>query len=271
MVGHPLGRYGFSIDVRDDDSHLATALTIEGLGFGTLWINGGKLDRLSRLTDLLGATTTCAVGSSIISPDVFGSAEVSRMFLRAEATTPGRLVVGLGSSHRGQALTHLGGYLDGLETVPRDRRLLAALGPRALHAASERFAGAMPMLFTPAQTAAARQTLGADRTLSVGLYVVLDEDAAQARSIARRPLSFLTTMAGYRKSLIRQGFSGADIDSLSDHLVDSLVAWGTPRTIVDHAERLHAAGADHVHLTVLGEGRQPTGTAAARLLAAEFG
>ena len=129
----------------------------------------------------------------------------------------------------------------------------------------------MPMLFTPAQTAAARQTLGADRTLSVGLYVVLDEDAAQARSTARRPLSFLTTMAGYRRSLIRQGFSSFDIDSLSDHLVDALVAWGNPRRIVDHAERLHAAGADHVHMTVLGSSRQPTGVAAARMLAAQFG
>jgi hypothetical protein len=81
----------------------------------------------------------------------------------------------------------------------------------------------------------------------------------------------LTTMAGYRKSLTRQGFSLFDIETLSDHLVDALVAWGDPRRIIDHAERLHAAGADHVHLTVLGSSRQPTGVTAARLLAAEFG
>lgn len=54
---------------------------------------------------------------------------------------------------------------------------------------------------------------------------------------------------------------------MSDHLVDSLVAWGSPRDIIDRADRLHAAGADHVHLTVPGDAGQPTGVAAARLLA----
>ncbi len=266
----PLGRYGFSLDVRDDDSHLATALTVEGLGFGTLWINGGMLDRLSRLTDLLAATTICAVGSSIIPPDRYSPAEVSRWYAQAEAVAAGRVVAGLGTSHQPKALTHLHGYLDDLDSVPRERRLLAAFGPRTLAVARERFAGAMPMLFTPARTASARRAIGADRTLSVGLYAVLDTDATAARHTARRPLSFLTTLAGYRKSLLRQGFSATDIDTVSDHLVDTLVAWGSPPTIADHAERLHAAGADHVHLTVLGEGGQPTGSAAAKLLAAEI-
>lgn len=266
-----LGRYGFSVEVRDDDSHLAAALTVEGLGFGTLWLNGGQLDRLDRLTDLLAATTTAVVGSAIIPPDRYSAAEVSELFARAEADAPARLMVGLGSSHRPRALTLLGDYLDELDAVPEDRRLLAAFGPRALAVARDRFAGAMPMLFTAQRTAEVRRVLGADRTLSVGLYVVLDEDPATARATARRPLQFLTAMPQYRKSLERQGFSPDDISGISDRLVDTLVAWGGPRHVLDHAARLHAAGADHVQLNVLGADGQPTGVAAARLLAAEFG
>lgn len=271
MTRTGLGRYGFSVDVRDDDSHLATALTIEGLGFGTLWINGGQLDRLDRLTDLLAATNTAAVGSSIIAPDKYTPTDVADVFAQAEKLAPARLFVGLGLSHRPKALNHLDGYLDQLDVVPRHRRVLAALGPRALTLARHRFAGAMPMLFTAAQTTSARQVLGPDRLLSVGLSAVLDEQPDRARTTARRPLQFLTTLTSYRKSLMRQGFTDRDIESVSDHLVDSLVAWGSAAEIAERAQRLHEAGADHVHLTVLGEGRQPTGALAARLLAAEFG
>jgi probable F420-dependent oxidoreductase len=265
-----LGRYGFSVDVHADDSHLATALTIEGLGFGTLWINGGAIDRLDRLTDLLGATTTAMVGSSIIPPDRFGPDHVFRLYQAAENLAPGRLVVGLGSPHRHDALTMLLRYLDTLE-VPQERRMLAAFGPRAMSVARRRFAGAMPMLFTSEYTAVARRSIGDDRTLSVGLYVVLDEDPARARATARQPLTFLTSMASYQRSLARQQFSAVDIAKISDHLVDTLVAWGTPADVIGHAERLRAAGADHVHLTVLGDNGQPTGVPAARLLSAEFG
>ncbi|PRC44833.1 hypothetical protein C6A85_98230 [Mycobacterium sp. ITM-2017-0098] len=129
----------------------------------------------------------------------------------------------------------------------------------------------MPMLFTPEYTTVARRSIGDDRTLSVGLYAVLDEDPVRARTTARQPLTFLTSMASYQRSLGRQQFSAVDVAGISDHLVDTLVAWGTPADVIGHAERLRAAGADHVHLTVLGENAQPTGLSAARRLAAEFG
>lgn len=266
-----LGRYGFSIDVTPDDSHLAAASTIEDLGFGTLWINGGALDRLDRLTDLLRRTDSAMVGSSIIPPDEHDPADVIELYTSAEVTAPGRLIVGLGSSHRDDALGRLARYVDDLAPVPKERMLLAAFGPRALGLARDRFAGAMPMLFTPERTAVARQIIGEDRTLSVGLYVVLDRDAVRARSTARRPLGFLTSMAGYQKSLRRQGFSPEDIADVSDHLVDRLVARGDPAEVIRHAERLHTAGADHVHVTVLGENGQPTGLAAAEMLAGHIG
>lgn len=269
MSAVELGRYGFTIDVHDDQSHLGAAAEIESLGFGTLWIRGGQLSRLDLLTDLLQATQTASVGSAIIAPDVYRPAEVTHVYEHAESVSPGRLAVGLGASQQPHPLSRLGDYVDGMAAIPTSRRLLAAQGPRALGIARDRFAGAMPMLFTPARTAEARRLLGAEATLAVGLYCVLDTTAQSARVAARRPLEFLTDVPAYTRSLARQGFSRRDVDTLSDHLVDMLVAWGEPRDIIGRARQLHTAGADHVYLTVLAG--TSSAAEAARLLAAAIG
>ena len=264
-----LGAFGISVDPEIG----ADAAEIERLGFTTLWIVGGRLDRLDRLADLIQTTEQAVVGSAIIPPDVYDAAAVSAFYHRVEAVAPGRLLLGVGSPHSARPLTALGDYVDRLDAgnVPVQRRLLAAFGPRALDVARDRFAGAMPALLTPDYVATARDRLGPDRTLSVGLYAVLDDDAGAARTAARQPLDFLTGLPAYVKSLRRQGFTDGDVAGLSDGLVDALVAWGGPDDVAERARQLRAAGADHVHLTVLGGSGQPTGVAAARLLAPALG
>ena len=263
-----LGTFGFTVNNEPDGSHLSTARELEQLGFDTLWIVGGQLDRLDRLTDLLGSTERATVASAIVSPEVFDSETVASFYRRADSLTPGRLLVGFGSPHRPDALSALNAYVDQLNgAIPRERRLLAALGPRALDLARHRFAGAIPMLFTPAYTKVARVQLGPDRTLVIGLLAVLDVNAKAARRTARETLTFLTALPAYVRSFRRQGFRGEEVDSLSDALVDRLIAWGRPAQIIDRAREHLAAGADHVQLTVLGTAGQPTGISAARLLA----
>ena len=264
-----LGTFGFTVDNEPDDSHLAAAPELERLGFRALWVVGGQLDRLDRLTDLLDATERATVASAIISPDVFDAETVASFYQRAESAAPGRLLVGLGSPHRPHPLSALRDYVDRLNAaIPRERRVLAALGPRALDMARERFAGAVPMLFTPSYTKIARNRLGPNCTLAVGLLAVLDEDTEGARTTAREPLTFLATLPAYVRSFRRQGFQDEDVASLSDSLVDRLVARGRPIDIIERAREHLAAGADHVQLTVLGADGQPTGISAARLLAA---
>lgn len=262
-----LGPYGFSVDV---DAAGAPA-EIERAGYRTLWVNGGQLDRLDRLLDVIASTEHAVVAPAIIPPDVYDSAAVTDLFRRAEDLAPGRLLVGLGSPQRPRPLAAVRGYVDELDAatapIPQRRRLLAAFGPRALGIARDRFAGAIGGLFTPAYTAAARQRLGADRTLVVGLYVVLDDDPASARAAAREPLGFLSTLPPYVNSLRRQGFGDEDIATLSDALIDELVAWGDPDRVAAHARSLLVAGADHVALTVLGGPGRPAGSEAAGLLA----
>jgi probable F420-dependent oxidoreductase len=260
-----LGRFGLTVD----PGGFASAAELEQLGFTTLWIVGGQLDRLDRLTELLDATDRAVVGSAIIPPDVYAAATVSAFYHRTESSTPGRLLVGVGSPHSERPLAAVGRYADQLDAdgVPLGRRLLAAFGPRALDVARDRFGGAMPALLTPEYVTLARDWLGPDRVLAVGLYVVLDRDTEAARTTARGPLDFLSTLPAYVKSLRRQGFSESSVTGLSDGLVDALVATGGPDDIAARAHLLRAAGADHVHLTVLHDAHQPAGLDAARLLA----
>jgi probable F420-dependent oxidoreductase len=271
MAAMQLGRFGLTVDPEGFDS----ASELERLGFTTLWVRGGRIDRLDRLVDLIRATERAVVGSAIIPPDVYDAASVTALFHKVEGVAPGRLLVGIGSPHSQRPLAALGAYLDQLDAaddpIPAHRRILAAFGPRALDVARDRFAGAMPALMVPNYVALTRDQLGPDPILSVGLYVVLDRDAAAARATARQPLTFLCGLPAYVKSLRRQGFAHDDIASLSDDLVDALVAWGSAADVAERAQQLIAAGADHVHLSVLSNADQPAGLAAARALAPVLG
>jgi len=51
------------------------------------------------------------------------------------------------------------------------------------------------------------------------------------------------------------GFTASDIASLSNELVDRLVAWGSTGTIAARINEYLQAGADQVVLTVLDNGR----------------
>ena len=263
--------FGFAVEREPDDAHLIAAADIEKLGFTTLWMAGGQLDRLERLDDLIRMTERAVVASSIISPDVYDAQAVLALYQRVEAASPGRLLVGLGAPQRPRALAALAEYLDRLDAaehpVPQGRRILAAIGPHKLDAARDRFAGAVPILVTPTYTSMARQRLGPDRVLAVGQFSVLDENPATARETVRTPLRFLMTVRGYADSARRLGFTKTDIDTLSDRLVDALVTWGSPADIAAKANEHRAAGADHIQLTILHSGDQPASTEAARQLA----
>ncbi len=274
MTTTELGPIGIAIDIDADGAHREAAVELEALGFSTIWIPGGQLDTLDRITELIRATTTIAVAPGIIPVDVYPAAAVARRYAELEATAPGRFVVGLGGPQQPRPLAALGRYLDELDAadppVPARRRILAALGPRKLELARDRAAGAVPLLVNAEYTALARDVLGARSTLIIDQMVVLDTDPARARETARGPLRFLTGVAGYRASFARMGFTAAEIDGCGDRLVDELVAWGDPAVIVDRVRAHRAAGADQVALAVLTDGSQPGPLAAARLLAPEL-
>jgi probable F420-dependent oxidoreductase len=268
-----LGPVGMAVTVSAGGGHLREAAALEALGYSAIWLPGGQIDKLARITEIIQATRAVPVVPGIIPVDVYPAGEVARLHAELEARAPGRFLAGLGGPQVPRPLAPLHDYLDQLDRaeppVPAGRRILAALGPRKLGIARERAAGAVLMLVTPGYTAEARRVLGREATLVVSQLAVLDTEATRAREAARGPLRFLSGVRGYRASFTRMGLHGSDIAGLSDTLVDRLVAWGSAGTIAARVGQHLEAGADHVTLTMLGGGPHST-TSAARELARQL-
>jgi probable F420-dependent oxidoreductase len=253
-----LGPIGMTVQVSADGRHLGEAAALEELGYFAIWLRGGQIDSLSRIAEVVRATTAVPVIPGIIPVDVYAPDKVIELYADLETRAPGRFIAGLGGPQVPRPLGPLNDYLDQLDQgeppVPASRRILAALGPRKLEIARDRAAGAVLLLVTPDYARTARRILGHEAALVVNLMVVLQTDANRAREAARGPLRFLSGVGGYRASFTRMGFTGTDIADLSDELVDQLVAWGGTGAITARINEYLQAGADQVVLTVLDNG-----------------
>lgn len=178
---------------------------------------------------------------------------------------PDRHVLGLGFGGKPRAgikpLAAMTEYLDELDAlaaaspVPRApiRRILAAYGPKMLELARDRAAGALTYHVNTAHTAHARQILGPDGFLGVEHAVLFETDPDRARATAREHLRpYLNSPYNIAK-FRRLGYADEEITGGgSDRLVDDLVFWGEPDTVVTKLRGHLAAGADHVAVQVIG-------------------
>ena len=77
--------------------------------------------------------------------------------------------------------------------------------------------------------------------------VILQDEPAEARRIARLYLAPYLAQPNYQNSLRRLGFTDDDFGGGgTDGLIDALVAWGAEDAIVKRIQAHHDAGADHV-------------------------
>lgn len=216
------------------------------LGYATLWRSGD----LPMIAAAVHATTTIPVATGIISVSRVPAAEVIALHDDLE---PGRFLVGIGGAHGPRPLDTVGDYLDELDAAGVRAGVLAALGPNMLALARERAGGAYPYLVTPEYVRQARALIGPDRTLAVLQMVIPLTDRDDVRRAAAGPLDFLAAKpGGYRRNLVRQGFTEHDIDQVSDRLLDGITAWGEPQRIAERIAEYHAAGADQVVLRIVG-------------------
>lgn len=237
------------------------ARELEKLGFGALWLGGSPPAELPVVEGLLEATETLTVGTSIVNIWSAEAKATAESFHRIEARFPGRFLLGIGVGHREndgseavKPYDALVRYLDELDAagVPKERRALAALGPRVLELARDRSAGALPYLAPPEHTRNARATLGAGSLLVAEQKVVLDEDAGRARAVARRMVPFYLGLTNYVNNLRRLGFTEEDLAKPgSDRLIDSLVVHGSAGEVADGVLAHLDAGADHVAVQAL--------------------
>lgn len=240
-----------SFPYTDDAAVVADeAQRVEGLGFSTLWRSGN----LPMLDVAVRATTRIPVATGIIPVDSVPAADVVTAYRVLQRDHPGRFIVGLGGAHGSQPVKTLSAYLDALDDagVTAETRVLAALGPNMLALARDRASGAYPFLVTPSYVADARATLGVEKTLAVLLMVVPTTDRDAVREAAATPLGFLTKVGGYRRNLLKQGFSETDVDVVSDRLLDGITAWGDLEAIAARVAEYRRAGADQVVVRLLG-------------------
>jgi probable F420-dependent oxidoreductase len=259
-VAVELGRFGVWHQAQRWTPEIAAEL--EQLGYGTLWIGGSPAADLHDAEVLLEATNSVVIGTSIVNMWTADPAEVAESYHRLEASHPGRFLLGVGIGHPehitvySSPYTTIVEYLDALDAgeVPKERRMLAALGPKVLKLAAERTLGAIPYLTTPEHTREARELIGPDVLLAPEHKVVLEIDDDIARSLARPYIEPYLHLTNYTRNLLRVGYSEEDLaDGGSDRLIDDLVLHGTAVEISDGLTAHLQAGADHVAVQQLGK------------------
>jgi probable F420-dependent oxidoreductase len=147
-------------------------------------------------------------------------------------------------------------YLDDLDAadppVPRQERIIAALGPRMLRLCGERSCGTHPYFTPPDHTRRAREALGPEAVIAPEQMVVLETDPERARALARPLIDRYLHAPNYTNNLLRLGFSADEFENGgSDRVVDAIVAWGDEQRVLERVREHHAAGADHVCIQVL--------------------
>ena len=236
------------------------AAEVERLGYTALWIAGTREPRLTIVERMLEATDTLAVATGVVNVWHMNARAVADTYHWLDAAYPGRFLLGIGAGHRElgadfrspyQAVVD---YLDVLDErgVPKQRRVLAALGPRMLKLAAERSAGAHPFLVTSAYTRRARALIGPDAMLAVEHKVALG-DLHSTRGAGRENIAANNLgLANYRANLMRMGFAEEDLaHDGSDELIDALIAQGDAATAAKQLRAQLEAGASHLVVNAL--------------------
>lgn len=267
--GRTLGRFGiwtFDFDYLSAAQMRASIQELEKQGWPAVWI--GELFGREALTHagfLLACTQRINIVNGIVRISERNAYSTHGASLLLADAYPGRHVLGLGFGGSGEMagstpLTAMSAYLDQLDsqTSPNPppaspvRRILGAYGPKMIALARDRCAGAHTYLVSAAHTAQARKILGPDAFLGVEHAVVLEADPDKARALGRRHLRMYLRGQVHIAKLRRLGYSDEEISGVSDRLVDDLVAWGDPDTVVEKLHRQLEAGANHVAVQVVG-------------------
>jgi probable F420-dependent oxidoreductase len=262
-----LGRFGIWRGERQVTPELAAS--VEGLGFGALWLGSARGD-LAAAEECLAATTSLIVATGIVNMWQYEAPDVAASFRRVHERFPGRFLLGVGAGHPevvqqyARPYETLARYVDALlgDGVPAGSLVLAALGPKVLRLAAERTAGAHPYLVTPGYTGQAREILGPGPLLAPEQKVVLATDPGQARAIGRpRVEKPYLGLVNYTANLRRLGWTDADLSGGgSDALIDALVAHGRADQVAARLTEHLDAGADHVSIQLLtAPGADPAG------------
>jgi probable F420-dependent oxidoreductase len=259
-------------DAMTAEESAAFCRRVERMGYKVLWTpEAWAREPFAHFGYLLGKTDRLIYATGIANiwfRDPITMASAARTLAEA---ADGRFILGIGVSHRSLVEDLHGGkyarpfsYMS--EYIPRMKQALyravppktdpplviAALHPRMLALAAREAKGTHTYMCGPEHTAKARAVMGPNAWVCPSLTVILERDAAKARARAREHLNFYAAQPNYQRILMSQGFTQADLaNGCSDHLVDSMIAWGTEEKISERINEHLDAGASHVCLLTL--------------------
>jgi probable F420-dependent oxidoreductase len=271
MARQSLGPVGVCLPVSftstpQADLQRAAVRRLEDAGYQAIWTNEviGK-DAFVQLGVLLAAAERTVFGTFVGNIWARPAQTMHAAAAQLAEAYPGRLAVGLGVGYPEQAasvgqkfgspLATMRDYLDRMDspTWPQAPdaaypRIIAANGPKMLALAGEIADGAMPAGLPATFTAQAREALGPDKLLVVGLSVIPDADADRAKAAARESVSGRLAAPSYAARIAGLGYSAQEIAEVSDLLVDAIVAHGDSTAVAVKVREHLLAGADHVTL-----------------------
>ena len=264
-----LGKLGVwaPMDVLSAAEGALFAQRVEGWGYAALWLPESRgRDVLVHSSWLLANTKSLIVApgiANIYARDPMAMANGQRALAEQSG---GRFLLGVGVSHAptvtglrghtyGKPVTTMREYLQAMQAAPylapdppeRPLTIVAALGPRMMALSGELADGAHPYNVPPEHTAEARRILGTGKLLCPEVWVLLETDAAAARSAARQALAPYMRLDNYVNNWRRLGFDDDEMaGGGSERFIDANVAWGTEEAIRKRIQEHWDAGADHV-------------------------
>jgi probable F420-dependent oxidoreductase len=250
----PLGRFGIW---RRHQEGSGPAREIEELGYSAIWIGGSP--SIPDVRPFLESTSTLTVVSGIVNVWRNEPAEVAAGHAELRDRFGERFLLGVGIGHPEatseykKPLTKMREFLDGLDAaerpVPRDERLVAAIGPKMIELAAQRTLGTHPYFTAVEHTRFAREKVGPDGLVAPEVAVVVDPDPETGRAKAREYAASYLQLTNYASNLLRFGFTEEDLaHGGSDRLIDAVIPHGSADAVAEAVNAHIEAGADHVCL-----------------------
>ncbi|GAB3712578.1 TIGR03620 family F420-dependent LLM class oxidoreductase [Amycolatopsis oliviviridis] len=254
------------------DAELRAMRRLEELGYRTVWGGEGPGGRelFAHSAIALASTDRVVIGTGIAnmwSRPAYTTQSGGRTLAHA---FPGRFVLGVGIGHPSQAakagsdyrpLKQTREYLAAMSAAEAEfpspvpfPTILAAVGPKMLELARDLTDGAHPFAQPFEHTPYSREILGEDKLL-VPTHSVLLGDREEARADVAKNIGLMKRygIPHYFNGWKRLGYTDADIDGVSDRLVDGLTAWGDEERIAGRIKELVDAGADTVLVSPVGD------------------
>ena len=284
---------GLVIPRQDSASFVRAIVQAEERGVPKVWstVGGAGADALTSFAAAAVQTGRVVMGTSITPTYPRHPIVLASQAMSLEGLMPGRLELGIGTSHRptiegqfgipmGKPLTHLREYLTVLRALlwegsvdfqgdvfqvtsslpegtvpPRTPISISALRKNAFALAGE-LADAAITWVTPVpyivETALPNLQAGADRAgrdrprLIAHVPVAISTDRAAVADAFRRQFPVYSKLPFYQNMFADAGFPVTADQAMSDELVDILAVSGTPDTIRQRLEAIHAEGIDEI-------------------------